>query len=128
MRKKFNVKLIAPCGMNCGVCVAHLREKNKCEGCNSKNCSRESCKKCSIKNCEELKKLKKKFCSEKCKKFPCRKLKQGDERYRKNYGMSMIENLKEIDKKGIKTFLKNQEKKYISKEGIICVHNKKVYN
>jgi hypothetical protein len=25
--------LIAPCGMNCGVCMAYLREKNKCPGC-----------------------------------------------------------------------------------------------
>ena len=26
-------RLIAPCGMNCAVCLGYLREKNKCPGC-----------------------------------------------------------------------------------------------
>lgn len=25
--------LIAPCGINCGVCNAYLRVRNKCQGC-----------------------------------------------------------------------------------------------
>ncbi|MDD5456566.1 MAG: hypothetical protein PHV30_05985 [Candidatus Margulisbacteria bacterium] len=25
--------LIAPCGMNCAICLGYLREKNKCPGC-----------------------------------------------------------------------------------------------
>jgi len=29
----FKSSLIAPCGIYCGVCYAHLREKNKCFGC-----------------------------------------------------------------------------------------------
>ena len=27
--------LIAPCGMNCGICMAFLRPTNKCPGCRS---------------------------------------------------------------------------------------------
>jgi hypothetical protein len=26
-------ELVAPCGMNCGICIAYLREKNKCPSC-----------------------------------------------------------------------------------------------
>ncbi len=28
-----DVSLIAPCGMNCGICLAYLRTKNVCPGC-----------------------------------------------------------------------------------------------
>lgn len=31
--ERINRNLIAPCGMNCGVCIAYLREKNRCQGC-----------------------------------------------------------------------------------------------
>jgi hypothetical protein len=27
------VGMIAPCGMNCGLCIGHLREKKPCGGC-----------------------------------------------------------------------------------------------
>ena len=33
--ESLDATLIAPCGMNCGICVGHLREKNRCAGCNS---------------------------------------------------------------------------------------------
>jgi hypothetical protein len=29
--------MIAPCGMNCGICIGHLREKRPCGGCFKKN-------------------------------------------------------------------------------------------
>ncbi len=43
--------LIAPCGMNCGLCYAYLREKNKCPGCRLFNKKEPvSIAKCRIKN------------------------------------------------------------------------------
>lgn len=33
MRSFNKISLIAPCGMNCSICMAYLREKNKCPGC-----------------------------------------------------------------------------------------------
>ena len=33
MIETFDPDLIAPCGMNCNICMAYLREKNKCPGC-----------------------------------------------------------------------------------------------
>ena len=106
-------QLIAPCGMNCGICYAHLREKNKCFGCNSAHGNKpKSCLNCSIKNCEHLKISPSGFCYD-CEKFPCTRLKQLDKRYRTKYRMSMIENLNKIKTLGINKFLKEENEKWI---------------
>jgi hypothetical protein len=110
--------------MNCNLCIAYLREKNKCPGCREMNKSN-YCKKCIIKHCGILKKKKMKFCSDKCKKYPCKRLKNLDKRYRAKYGMSMIENLKFIEEKGIRRFIEQQKHKYLRKDKIYCVHSKK---
>lgn len=115
-------KLIAPCGMNCAICLGYLRDENKCDGCRSKN---KKCRaNCTISNCTNLKKTNSIFCSEKCEKFPCTRLKNLDKRYRTKYNMSMLENLKNIEKLGIRTFIKNEKTKWAcSKCGsVICVH------
>ena len=44
--------------------------------------------------------------------MPCENLDRLDRRYRKRYGMSMVENLKELEEKGMEKFLKNQEEIY----------------
>jgi hypothetical protein len=116
-----NSKLIAPCGMNCNLCVAFLRDERKCPGCKERK------RNCIIRKCEKLKKSKQRFCSVKCKIFPCARLKRLDKRYRTNYDFSMIDNLNFIKDKGVSKFIKDQKKKYKTKEGIICIHNKKVY-
>jgi hypothetical protein len=123
-----NSKLIAPCGMNCSLCVAYLREKNKCPGCrlikNDKSISRLICK---IKNCDVIRENNWKYCSVKCKEFPCDRLKSLDKRYRAKYKMSMIDNLGDIEKKGIRKFIHMEENKWIRGNKIFCVHNKKYY-
>lgn len=122
---KNNIKYyhIAPCGMNCGICLGYLREKNTCPSCR-KDTKIEYCKKCIIKHCNILKESKMKFCSDKCDKYPCRRLKQLDKRYRTKYNMSMIENLENIKKYGIRKFVKKENKRWKCKEcqGVICVH------
>jgi len=104
--------LIAPCGMNCSICVAYLREKNKCPGCRvtdiDKPITRISCK---IKTCENSQKNNAKFCFE-CEKFPFNDLKHLDKRYRTKYHMRMIENLEKIKVFGIGRFLKNEDVKW----------------
>ena len=115
-------KLIAPCGMNCGVCMAYLREKNHCPGCNYPDDNKAvSCVRCIIKNCETIKKVK--FCF-KCEKYPCTRLKNLDKRYRTKYHMSMIENLENIKKLGIRQFVKNERVRWQCPkcDGNICVH------
>lgn len=122
-------KLIAPCGMNCALCIAYLREKNRCPGCKAiyihKPITRTRCK---IKNCGVIKKNNWKYCSIKCKRFPCDRLKSLDKRYSTKYGMSMINNLKNIDKNGIKKFIEMEKDKWIKGNKIFCVHDKKYYN
>lgn len=117
--------LIAPCGMNCSLCIAYQREKNKCPGCRVVNTNKTGhCRKCTIANCLILKKNNLKFCSDKCEKFPCRRLKNLDKRYRTKYGMSMIENLENIKKLGIRKFLDREKKKWKCKKcgELLCVH------
>jgi len=118
--------LIAPCGMNCGICLAYLRDKNNCNGCWSSNGHKsKSVSQCIIKNCELLQKTDSKFCYE-CSKFPCKRLKQLDKRYRLKYNMSMIENLQFIERFGVNVFLQNESIRWKCETcgGNICVHRK----
>ena len=105
--------LIAACGMNCGLCIGYLREKNKCPGCRKlKANGAKYCRKCIIKNCKILKENNWDFCSSKCDKYPCLRLKNLDKRYRGKYGMSMLENLENIEKLGVKKFVESEKKKW----------------
>lgn len=125
-----NKKLIAWCGMNCGICYAYLREKNRCPGCRYLNKNMPiSIANCKIRNCKYIKNKEVKFCFE-CNDFPCKPLLNLDKRYRTKYQMSEIENLKIIKDQGLEKFLKWQELKYKCKQcgGIICVHKKKCLN
>ncbi len=62
-----------------------------------------------------------------CSEFSCDRLKKLDNRYRKKYGISEIENLKYIRDNGMEKFLKTELKKWVSDKGILCVHDKKYY-
>ena len=116
-------ELIAPCGMNCALCIAHLRSENKCPGCNTGRKVNNACIKCGRKLC---KKRKGDFCYD-CDKFPCDSIKRLDKRYKEKYGMSEIENLKFIKENGMEKFLISQKEKYQSEKGTFCVHDKKWY-
>lgn len=108
----FDKNLIAPCGINCGVCIAYLREKNPCSGCRLRyGYKPKYCITCGIVNCEYLAETKSKFCFD-CKKFPCTRLKKLDYRYRKNYRTSLIENLTQIQSSGIEDFLNTEVLKW----------------
>lgn len=115
---------IAPCGINCGTCLAFLRTKNRCDGCWSADASkRHYCSVCRIKNCELLNQTETKFCYE-CNKFPCQRLKQLDKRYRLGYNISLINNLISIKEKGIQHYLEDEKKKWTCPycKSDLCVH------
>jgi hypothetical protein len=120
--------LIAPCGMNCRLCLGYIREKNTCPGCRNINIPDSQKSKyrnrCRIKNCEQIAENKIKYCSDSCRKFPCARLKQLDKRYRTKYKMSMIDNLQMINEFGIRYFIRHEKKKWICPEcgEMICVH------
>lgn len=99
-------QLVAPCGINCSLCLGFQRDKNKCSGCNSTDNSKPShCSNCSIKMCEKRTAEAPNYCYS-CKEFPCRRIKQLDKRYTAKYNTSPIQNLLDIKEGGIKKFIK----------------------
>jgi hypothetical protein len=122
--------LIAPCGMNCRLCVAfQAREldinkqgfrRTYCPGCIPRG---EHCLHMADR-CEKVGKGLVRFCIE-CEDYPCKRLKSLDKRYRDKYHMSMIENLDSISENGMTEFLRRQEDKWRCPNcgGTICCHN-----
>ena len=130
---KFKSELIAPCGMNCGICKGYIafthgvpRVRGKvsyCAGCKPR------AKNCYIKrNCKKLAHHEVKFCYE-CIDMPCKNLDRLDTRYRGHYGMSMVENLKMLKANGMVEFLKNQADQHSCPNcrDVVCVHDGKCY-
>lgn len=117
--------MIAPCGMNCALCYAHLREKNKCDGCRSKDDPKmpASCLRCIIRSCDARTDGESDYCFV-CTKYPCKRLKELDKRYRTKYAMSMLENLSAISTRGMYEFLRQQRQRWTCADcgGVICVH------
>lgn len=121
---KFKKSQIAPCGMNCGTCLGYLREKNRCPGCRiTADDKAISVRSCSVTKCIYLAKTNSKFCYE-CEKYPCKRIKQLDKRYRTKYGTSFIENLAMIKENGITNFLIFESKRRSCPNcgAILCVH------
>ncbi len=108
----FDPSMIAPCGINCGTCKAHLRVKNNCCGCLLESGSKVNhCKTCKIKNCDMLKMTKSKYCFD-CKKFPCDRIRHIDKRYKTRYNTNLIQNLLSIKEIGMKNYLVEESKKW----------------
>ena len=124
MRSSDKYLLIAPCGMNCTICMAYLRDKNRCPGCRAFNSTEPvSIARCKIRNCELIKTNSIKYCFE-CSDYPCASVKHLDKRYRTKYGMSMIENLQALKAVGVKKFMEKEKSKWACKKcgKMLCVH------
>ncbi len=129
-----NKKLVAPCGMNCAICSNYLAyvnnlNKSQCAGCRPSN------KKCTylFEKCTGINNALEgnataKYCFE-CNQYPCKQINRMDDRYKKNYNMSVIKNLDDITKNGISNFVKTQYKKYNCSrcESQISIHNRKCF-
>ncbi len=118
-KNPFRTTLIAPCGMNCAICMAYLRSKNHCGGCNAPDrlCNIN----CTIASCPDLKDRYRHECG----KYPCRRLATLDKRYSTKYRMSMLENLAAIRKDGIRAFVRSERERWTCKScgGTIDVHH-----
>jgi hypothetical protein len=117
-------EMIAPCGMDCGLCARHLRAKDGCAGCRSDETTKPKyCTTCRIRNCDEFTEGRSTFCFE-CADFPCPRLRQLDKRYRTKYGMSMIENLESIRALGLDGFVTRERERWKCPEcgGLLRVH------
>jgi hypothetical protein len=105
-KNPFRTTLIAPCGMNCAICTAFLREKNRCEGCYSPD--RKCFRNCTIFSCDLVRGRYRHPCDE----YPCRRLRLLDKRYRTRYHMSMIGNLEAIREHGISYFVRTERERW----------------
>ena len=117
-------QLIAPCGMNCGICMAYLREKRNCSGCYREDTGKPiTIVGCIMRNCPTIKQNQSGFCFE-CVEYPCKRLKQMDKRYRTKYSMSVIDNLEFIKENGLNSFVEKENERWHCNKcgGTICVH------
>ena len=117
-------KLIAPCGMNCGVCIAYLRFRNPCLGCRAPDRGKPKTRRiCKIKTCLVQRGNKLEFCAG-CERLPCKPLQRLDRRYREKYSMSMLENLQTIATTGVAALVERERAKWICPgcSAMLCVH------
>ncbi|MDC0700620.1 DUF3795 domain-containing protein [Clostridium sp. D33t1_170424_F3] len=102
---------IAPCGMNCALCAVYQREKKNCPGCRAGSAGKPGhCRSCAIKSCSVMR-TEGGRC-ETCPDFPCERLKRLDRRYRKQYHVSLLENLRMIQAEGMDAFLREEDARW----------------
>lgn len=118
-----NAAMVAPCGLNCALCYAHLRTKNACGGCRSSDNLPNYCLRCIIRNCDARKCGEADFCYV-CADYPCARLKALDKRYRAKYATDLKENQQTIKTQGMDLFLEQQKQRWTCPVcgGVISVH------
>ena len=116
--------LIAPCGIDCGLCMAYLRRDRRCLGCRAGDDDKmKSCLACTIRNCPTILEGTSGSCYD-CDKLPCPRLKRLDQRYRTNYGLSLLENLRTIREQGVEALVESERARWVCPEcgGVRCMH------
>jgi hypothetical protein len=122
--------IIAPCGFNCSLCRAYIRERQPCPGCRKGDLNKShACLTCAINNCKELAAGGHQFCFT-CAQYPCADLLHVDERYRTQYGVSFIANQERIRAVGVKNFVAEETSKWSCPEcgTRLCVHKPQCVN
>ncbi len=121
LRRLGGTRLIAPCGMNCGLCVGFQRSSNRCPGCRVADAGKPKTRTgCRIKACAAERGGSCAGCPE----LPCALMRHLDRRYRSKYGMSMVANLRRIEAVGRRQFMKEEAVKWACTGcgATICVH------
>src|SRR5512140_3537381 len=104
-------QLIAPCGINCAVCAAHLRTRNVCPGCRANGADKPVTRiQRKMKASGKARGNDAKFCCQ-CEEIPCDRLALQDKRYRTRYRMSPIEELQRLKEAGVRRFLAEKRKR-----------------
>ena len=122
--------VIAPCGINCSLCRAYIRDRNPCFGCRGGGCNKSHASRtCTIKNCAQLEAGNHQFCYS-CANYPCADLLHLDERYRSKYCVSVLSNLERIRTIGVATFVTEETTKWSCPEcgTRLCMHKPQCVN
>ena len=104
-------ELIAPCGMNCAVCIGFLRDRNRCAGCLPDGKRIGHCDKCVIKLCDEHQQGEFVYCHE-CRRYPCARLRRLHKRYIEKYKSDLAGNLERIRVCGTEQFIAEEWNKW----------------
>ena len=112
----FKAEMIAPCGLDCNICLQALIEKDPCPGCNGADEGKpEFCsKRCGIILCRKRRENGYQYCDE-CPDYPCVDVMEKENRYTTKYPHreSPLENLKMIREQGMEAFLEQQRRLWI---------------
>jgi hypothetical protein len=122
-----HAEMIAPCGIDCAICGAHLRKVKPCAGCRGGDENKlPHCVTCRIRNCAQLGQNPAGFCIE-CATFPCVRMKRLDQRYKIQYHIHPIENLQLIVSDGMGVLLKLEQTRWECPQcgGVVCGHTAK---
>ena len=122
--------IIAPCGINCSLWRAYIRERQPCPGCRGDGGNRsDTCLACAIRNCQDNVGASHGFCFT-FDKFPCARLLHLDKRYRTRYGVSVIANLERIQTVGPGDFVAEEAIKWSCPEcgTRLCMHRPQCVN
>ena len=117
---------LAPCGVNCMLCSRHMDQKRPpCLGClNGGSPTSTHCKTCRIKLCA----FNQGFhgCFE-CGKFPCKRIKTLEKRYREHYGYLLMEVAQTARQEGVDTLLAQQLAAHTCPDcgGLISLHTRR---
>ena len=121
-RSDFTAEMLSPCGMNCAVCYKHLGKK-PCGGCGAGGGEKPAhCRDCRIRDCAESQGVR--LCLA-CGAFPCKRIRALDRSYQVRYGVSLIENSREIQRLGPAAFQEAQRRRHTCPAcgGVISLHD-----
>lgn len=105
--------LLAPCGVNCGVCYKHVMNGGRakpCVGCLVGDAGKAArCRECRIKTCAQERGLVRCFA---CGEFPCTLVKNLDRSYLQRYGVSLVESGRRAAEVGLAAFLEEERRRW----------------
>jgi len=122
MPEEMDGSLLAPCGLNCGVCSRHVSRKNPCPGCRARLGEPDVYRrKCVMRACTAEQGIE--HCGQ-CKTAPCKRLKAFEKRYFEGYGVSPLSDARFAARFGTEELLKRQRQIYTCPDcgGVIDLH------
>ncbi|MHB1134441.1 MAG: DUF3795 domain-containing protein [Chloroflexota bacterium] len=115
--------MLAPCGLDCTACYAHLRRRNTCPGCRAEGSAKPHyCQVCAIATCTKDQGLDR--CAL-CATFPCPRVKRLAKRYRQGYGVDLLALAARRQAVGTVQYLLEERQRWACPAcgGVVCMHD-----